>query len=146
MLFLSILSLFKYLLFYYALKLKMVSGLHSWVPYKVLPKQLHKSLIHLSGRLLFQSLPSCLLSSPPCTTHSNADFDKSTHEIYNCPAHQRFTKRPHIHFLVRENMNVFLYLFLFFVFIYVYNVYIHRHSSYDIFQNPEISETKPNKK
>ena len=67
-------TLFKYLLFYNTLKLKMISGLHSWVPYQCLPKQLHKPFKHLSGRLLFRSLPLHLFSSPPRTIHSKANF------------------------------------------------------------------------
>lgn len=73
------------------------------------------------------SIPFPLVCSPPhhVPLNSNADFDKSKHEIYNCPAHQHFMKRPHIHILVRENMNVFciyfyfLYLSMFIMYIFI---------------------------
>lgn len=145
LLFLSILSRFKYLLFYYTLKLKMVSAFHSRVPYQVLSKQLHKSFIHLSGRFLFHSLPLCLFSSPPCITRSNADLTKAnTKSIPNL--HQHFMKMPHIDLLVGEKTHILSILQPIYLPIYIYNVNIHRHPGYDIFQNPEISETKLNKK
>lgn len=54
-------------------------------------------------------------------------------------------KRPPTDLLVGENTN-FLYLSIFvFISINIYNVNILRHSGWDTFQNPEISETKPNK-
>lgn len=136
----SILALFKYLLFYYIPKPKTVSAFHSWVSYQVLPKQWNKSFTCLSGRLSFHSLLLCLFSGPPCPTYSSAVIDKSKHKIYTRFA-STFSKeatkrlaggRKYKCFLNPSNLLV----------CYIYNVNIHRHSSYDLFPNLELSETK----
>lgn len=67
---------------------------------------------------------------------------KTTHTLY-----QLFMKMPHRDLLEGENTNVFwIHITCLFVSIYIYDVNIHTHSGYDLFQNPELSETKPNKK
>ena len=58
------------------LKIKMVSKPPFLGSYRVLPKHLHKFFMHLTGKLIFHCLPSCLFSSPSRATHPNADFDE----------------------------------------------------------------------
>ena len=93
------------------LKLKMVSKPPFLGSYRALPKHLHKSFMHLTGKLLFHCLPSCLLSSPSWATHPNADFDKrnlksiiALHINILWGATYRFASE-------EKNMNFLVYIF-----------------------------------